>query len=83
MTEFDPTSAPDRVRGALPEATSDPAQQSLAEAMQLSFGILRVVMLALVAAYAVSGLFSVGSNEVALRLRFGRYVGQPGEQVLD
>jgi membrane protease subunit HflK len=83
MTEFDPTSAPDRVRGALPEATSDPAQQSLAEAMQLSFGILRVVMLALVAAYAVSGLFSVGSNQVALRLRFGRYVGQPGEQVLE
>jgi regulator of protease activity HflC (stomatin/prohibitin superfamily) len=51
--------------------------------MQLSFGILRVVLVALVGAYAVSGLFSVGSNEVALRLRFGRYVGQPGEQVLD
>jgi regulator of protease activity HflC (stomatin/prohibitin superfamily) len=83
MTEFDSTSAPDRVRGDLPEPPSDPAQQSLAEAMRLSFGILRVVMLALVAAYAVSGLFSVGSNQVALRLRFGRYVGQPGEQVLE
>lgn len=38
---------------------------------------------ALVAAYAFSGLFSVGSNEVAVRLRFGRYVGAPGHQVLE
>jgi membrane protease subunit HflK len=79
MTEIESASTTERV----PVTPVDPAQQSLAEAMQLSFGILRVVLVALVVAYAVSGLFSVGSNEVALRLRFGRYVGQPGEQVLD
>jgi membrane protease subunit HflK len=66
-----------------PDSPLDPAQRSLAEALRLSFGILRLVMLALVAAYAFSGLFSVGSNEAALRLRFGRYVGPPGEQVLE
>ena len=61
----------------------DPAQQSLAEALRVSFGILKVAMLALLVAYAFSGTFSVGSNEVALRLRFGDYVGAPGERVLE
>jgi hypothetical protein len=61
----------------------DPAQQSLAEALRVSFGILKLAMLALLVAYAFSGTFSVGSNEVALRLRFGDYVGAPGERVLE
>jgi modulator of FtsH protease HflK len=64
-------------------APLDPAQQSLAEALRVSFGILKVAMLALLVAYAFSGTFSVGSNEVALRLRFGEYVGSPGERVLE
>lgn len=61
----------------------DPAQQSLAEALRVSFGILKFAMLAMLVAYAFSGTFSVGSNEVALRLRFGDYVGQPGARVLE
>jgi regulator of protease activity HflC (stomatin/prohibitin superfamily) len=65
------------------DPTLDPAQQSLAEALRVSFGILKLAMLALLVAYAFSGTFSVGSNEVALRLRFGEYVGAPGERVLE
>ena len=61
----------------------DPAQQSLAEALRVSFAILKVVMFAVLIAYAFSGTFSVGSNEVAVRLRFGDYVGRPGERVLE
>ena len=61
----------------------DPAQQSLAEALRVSFTILKLAMLALLVAYAFSGTFSVGSNEVALRLRFGDYVGDPGNRVLE
>ena len=61
----------------------DPAQQSLAEALKVSFGILKVAMFALLLAYCLSGTFSVGSNEVALRLRFGDYVGAPGQRVLE
>jgi modulator of FtsH protease HflK len=61
----------------------DPAQQSLAEALRVSFAILKYAMLAALVAYAFSGTFSVGSNEVALRLRFGEYVGAPGERVLE
>lgn len=71
----------DRMAG--PEAGLDPAQQSLAEALAVSFGILKLAMLAVLVAYAFSGTFSVGSNEVALRLRFGDYVGGPGERVLE
>ena len=61
----------------------DPAQQSLAEALRVSFAILKVAMFAVLVAYLLSGPFSVGSNEVALRLRFGEYVGGPGERVLE
>lgn len=61
----------------------DPAQQSLAEALRVSFAILKFAMLGLLVAYAFSGTFSVGSNEVALRLRFGDYVGDPGSRVLE
>lgn len=61
----------------------DPAQQSLAEALRVSFAILKLAMLALLIAYAFSGTFSVGSNEVALRLRFGDYVGDPGNRVIE
>lgn len=61
----------------------DPAQQSLAEALRVSFSILKVAMFAALIAYALSGTFSVGSNEVAVRLRFGEYVGRPGERVLE
>ncbi|MFM8733718.1 MAG: SPFH domain-containing protein [Pirellulales bacterium] len=70
-------------RAGSPEAGLDPAQQSLAEALAVSFGILKLAMLAVLVAYAFSGTFSVGSNEVALRLRFGDYVGGPGERVLE
>ena len=49
----------------------------------MSFTILKLAMIALLVAYAFSGTFSVGSNEVALRLRFGDYVGDPGNRVLE
>jgi membrane protease subunit HflK len=68
---------------ASPPPALDPAQQSLAEALRVSFAILKIAMLGLLLAYAVSGTFSVGSNEVALRLRFGDYVGNPGNRVLE
>jgi len=40
-------------------------------------------MVGLLVAYAFSGTFTVGSNEVAVRLRFGDYVGGPGNRVLE
>jgi regulator of protease activity HflC (stomatin/prohibitin superfamily) len=75
-----PALPPDR---SLAPAPADAAQQSLAEALKVSFTILKLAMAALLVAYAASGTFSVGSNEVALRLRFGDYVGAPGARVLE
>ena len=75
-----PDLPPDR---SLAPAPADAAQQSLAEALKVSFTILKLAMAALLVAYALSGTFSVGSNEVALRLRFGDYVGAPGARVLE
>lgn len=57
------------------QASLDPAQQSLAEALRLSFRILKLVMLIVVALFAVSGFFTVKQNQAALVLRFGRPVG--------
>lgn len=79
-----PTNPRDREATAADSALHlDPAQQSFADALRVSFSILKFVMIAVLVAYAASGIFSVGSNEVALRLRFGDYVGSPGERVLE
>ena len=57
----------------------DPANRSLAEALRLSFGILKVVMVVLVALFLLSGIFKVNENEVVLRQRFGRLIPTPLE----
>lgn len=61
---------------------ADPAQQSLADALRVSFWVLKLIMALLVASYLWSGVFNVSEQEHAVRLRFGRIVGPPGEQVL-
>ena len=58
----------------------DPAQKSLADALRVSFLILKVIMLFLVIYYVFSGLFNVKQNEEAVRLRFGRIVQHNIEQ---
>ena len=73
----------DAFDGGAEFAATDPAEQSLAEALRLSFGILKVAMGVLVVSYLLSGTFSVGSNEVAVRLRFGECVGDGASRVLE
>jgi len=62
---------------ALREAM-DPANQSLADAMRLSYRVLRLLILALVAAFLVSGFKRVDERQSGVMLRFGRIVA--GEQ---
>lgn len=64
-----------------PETPLDPGSQALAEALRSSFGIVKVVMVLLVAAFLCSGVFKVGPDERAIKLRFGNPVGQ-GEKAL-
>lgn len=59
----------------------DPAQQSLADAMRVSFNVLKVVMVFLVLFYCASGIFKVDEQHRAVRLRFGKIIGDPGQRV--
>ncbi len=53
----------------------DPANQSLADALRKSFGVLKLLMIVLVILYFFSGWFSVKPDEVGVVLRFGRILG--------
>jgi membrane protease subunit HflK len=53
----------------------DPAQQSLADALRVSFVVLKWIMVLLFLAYLFTGIFRVTSQETAVRLRFGQIVG--------
>lgn len=54
----------------------DAAQQSLADALRVSFNVLKVVMVLLIVVYICSGVFRVDEQNRAIRLRFGQPVGQ-------
>ena len=55
----------------------DPAQQSMADALRVSFGFLKIIMIIVAISYFFSGFFEVPNNHVAVQLRFGKRVGQP------
>jgi membrane protease subunit HflK len=64
-----------------PERPVDAGSQALAEALRSSFVIVKFVMLVLVAVFLASGFFTVGPQQQAIILRFGRPVAQ-GQQGL-
>jgi membrane protease subunit HflK len=66
---------------APPETPVDAGSQALAEALRSSFVIIKFVMLVLVAVFLASGFFTVGPQQQAIILRFGRPVAQ-GPQAL-
>ena len=61
--------------------TQDAGSQALAEALRSSFAIVKIVMLLMVIAFFCSGFFTVGPQEKAVILRFGKPVGE-GQKVL-
>lgn len=52
----------------------DPGSQALATALKSSFGIVKVAMVVLVIVFLCSGFFTVGPQERAIVLRFGKPV---------
>lgn len=60
----------------------DAAGRSLSEALRISFIILKVIMVVLIVAFLASGFRTVGSDEQALVLRFGKIRGVGEERVL-
>ncbi len=64
-----------------PEMTEDAGSQALSEALRSSFAIVKILMIGLVLVFFGSGFFTVGTQEKAIILRFGKPVGE-GEKAL-
>ena len=80
--EHPSTHPPTRDSGAAGQQTPvDSGSQALAEALRSSFGIVKFVMVALFVVFLFSGFFTVGPQEKAIKLRFGKPVGE-GDQAL-
>jgi len=72
-----PPDAPERPRGV-----EDAGAQALSEALRSTSTIVKVLMVALVAAFIFSGVFTVKPNQVAIKLRLGKPVGIGAGQLL-
>lgn len=59
----------------------DPASAALADALRISFVILKLVMVAVVAMFIIGGIYKVEQNEQALVLRFGQVVGTGPDRI--
>jgi len=64
-----------------PVTPVDSGSQALAEALHSSFGIVKFVMGVLFVLFLASGFFTVGPQEKAIVLRFGKPIGE-GDKVL-
>jgi membrane protease subunit HflK len=73
------SSTPDQLR--TPETPLDPGSQALSEALRSSFSVVKLVMLALLLVFLGSGVFVVGPQEQAMKIRLGRPVGE-GQKAL-
>lgn len=62
---------------AVIEEPLDPANQSLSDALRLSFWCLKLVMFCLIIGFMLSGLVCVDQGEVVVVTRLGRLDGEP------
>ena len=85
MSEEDKQSSKD-LQPQVPDKSAtedlDAAGKSLSEALRISFIVLKVIMIVLVVAFLASGFKTVGSDEQALVLRFGKIRGVGEKRVL-
>jgi modulator of FtsH protease HflK len=71
----------DHDHGHEPEM-QDAGSQALSEALRSSFAVVKIVMLLMVVVFFGSGFFTVGPQEKAVILRFGRPVGEGENRLL-
>jgi len=57
------------------ERYSDPAGQSLADALRVSFRLLTLIMIGVVIAFLLTGIKTIEPNQVGIMTRFGKVVG--------
>jgi regulator of protease activity HflC (stomatin/prohibitin superfamily) len=60
----------------------DPANQSLGDALRLSYRVLQLGILALVATFLFSGFQTVREGAIGVKTLFGGIVGTPGDEAL-
>ena len=65
-----------------PVTAEDAGSRALAEALGSSFAIVKIVMVLMVVAFFASGFFTVGPQEKAVILRFGKPVGEGSKALL-
>lgn len=58
--------------GAAPPPATDPAQESLSQALRAGFNVLRLIIVVLLVAYFLSGWFEVGPGDQGLIARLGK-----------
>ncbi|HBG26250.1 MAG: hypothetical protein A2Y10_07995 [Planctomycetes bacterium GWF2_41_51] len=64
----------------LPVNEMDAGSKSLANALHISFTVLKFIMIVLVVLFLCSGIFTVAPDERAMILRFGRITGDTTEK---
>jgi len=67
-------------QAAIAAGELDAGGRSLADALRISFFVLKIVMVVLVMLFFGSGVFTVGPDEQAMVLRFGRIRGDTTEK---
>lgn len=67
---YDHADAP--ASGGSPPISTDPAQESLSQALKAGFNVLRLIIIVLLVAYFLSGWFQVNPGEQGLVARFGK-----------
>ncbi len=65
-----------------PEVIEDAGTQALSEALRSSFTIIKIIMIGLVVVFLGSGFFTVGQQEKALILRFGKPLSEDESTLL-
>src|ERR1700679_3450348 len=63
--------------------TQDAGSQALSEALRSSFAVVKIVMVLMVLAFFGSSFFTVGPQEKAVILRFGKPVGEGENRLLN
>src|SRR5258707_11329442 len=73
----------DEIDPALPaETPMDAGSQALSEALRSSFGIVKFLLGLLIIIFLASGIFQVGPQERAIKLRFGKPVAEGAKALL-
>src|SRR5438309_6873620 len=79
MPELDP---PDQMTDTRVETPMDAGSQALSEALRSSFGIVKFLLGLLIIVFLASGIFQVGPQERAIKLRFGKPVAEGAKALL-